>query len=195
MYKNILYILLVSITAANFFTVKGQTDQRKEYKSVENQFSVKYPSNWTIQTPTDYNINDGINENYGVVVFVSPVVKTGDQKNSASIIVCSQPINNKLSNFARTYCGRKDDHLSDIAKDEVIAREEIKVDGIDAEKIVTKRKFEDVYIYYVSFSTKNRKYFISGRFRKSQIQDLDTFKYELEFDKIVNSIKLVMTSD
>lgn len=191
MCKNILYILLFFITTANFFAVKGQSGERKEYQSAGNQFSVKYLNNWTIQTPKDYSIGNGGRGDYGVVVFVSPVIKTGDQKNSSSISICSQPINNQLNDFAKTYCGRQDDHLSDYAKDEVIARKQIKVDGVNAERIETKKKFQDHYIYYVSFSTKSRKFFITGVFRKSTIEELNTFKYEPEFDNIIESIKLI----
>ncbi len=66
----------------------------------------------------------------------------------------------------------------------------IKIDGVDAERTETKATYEELYIYYVSFETKKRKFFIKGQFKKSPNEVWDTFKHQPEFDKIVESIKL-----
>ncbi len=195
MLKTIYHLLIVLVATVNCFAVEGQSKERKEYRSTEYQFSVEYPEKWSIHLPKDYSFNDERRDNNGIVIFVSPVLWDGDQRNSAIVSVCSQPIDRELNGFAKDYCRQRDDHLSDTAKNRVLSREQIKIAGVDAERIETKAKYEERFYYYVSFATKGRKFFITGIFYKSPSKVFDTFKYEPEFDKIVESFQFIDVSD
>ncbi len=179
----ILPLLVLSIVVIPF-AVRAQVKNQKEYQSVEYEFSVKYPENW--------RITDSWGKSNGVIAFQSPVVRDGDQPNAASIIICSQPLGTDLS--VNDNCHQRDDHLSSSAKNLIVSRKKIKIDGVEAERIETKRQYENFYYYYVFFASKTRKFFITGVFRKSSRDVWDTFKYEPEFDNFLESIKLISGS-
>lgn len=180
-FKTAILPLLILTILGISFAVRGQVKNRKEFKNAEYQFSVKYPENW--------RITDSWGKSYGVIAFQSPVVWDGDQPNAASIIICSQPLGANLS--VNDNCHQRDDHLSSSAKNLIVSRKKIRIDGVEAERIETKRQYEDFYYYYVSFASKSRKFFITGIFNKSSNDVWDTFKYEPEFDKFIESIKLI----
>jgi hypothetical protein len=187
MLKPIFSLLIVLVITAGYSVVSGQGNKKK-YESTEYKFSVEYPENWSLSFPNDYHFKDKRKENTGIISLSSPVMRDGDQPNAGIINICIQPLDSVLDNLKRSYCGRRDDHLSD--KDKIISREQTKIDGVDAEIIKTKLTYEEVYIYYVTFSTKNRSFLIKARFRKSSNEVWDTFKYEPEFDRIIETLKI-----
>ncbi|HKO97812.1 MAG TPA: hypothetical protein VJU86_12515 [Pyrinomonadaceae bacterium] len=181
-----LVILIIASVA-----VVGQNTETKEFRSEQYQFSIKYPVNWTNGTRKDYSFTDGRRDNYGVVMFVSPVVWDEDQQNAAAIIICSQPKGQELVGLAKDACRPRDAHLSDLWKNRVLSRKQIKIDGVDAERIETVSQDKELFHYYVSFATKERTFFITGTFFKHQSDVFDTFKYEPEFDKFLASFRFL----
>jgi hypothetical protein len=181
--------------ASSSFAVQGQSNERKEYRSTEYQFSARYPDDWRMDFPKDYSFSDERRDHTGIVVFVSPIIWDEGQKNSAAISICSQPIDRQLNDFAKSYCHQQDYHLGGIAKHQVLSRRRIKVNGVDAERIATKVTHDERYYYYVSFAINKRRFFITGSFYKSPSRVFDTFKYEPEFDKIVESFRFIDMSD
>jgi hypothetical protein len=182
---------MVLVATANLYIIRSQNNAWGKYESTEYGFSVEYPQNWGIDFPKDYSFDDERRTKTGIVTLSSPVIWDGDQPNAGSVSICSRPVESVLNDFAKGYCGRRDDHLSDIAKDKTVSRKLIIIDGVKAEKTVTKATYEELHIYYVSFVAKGRKFFIKGQFHKSQNKVWDTFKYEPEFDKIVGSLQLL----
>lgn len=191
MSKTSFYLLILLVATANLFIIRGQNNERKKYESTAYDFSVEYPQNWSLDFPKDYSFDDGRRTDTGIITLTSPVVWDEDQPNAGRISICSQPIERTPNDFAKGYCGRRDDHLSDTAKDKTISRKRIIIDGVSAERTETKAPSEELYIYYISFVTKTRKFFIKGQFRKSPNKVWDTFKYQPEFDIIAGSLRLL----
>lgn len=187
----LLSFILLSLTCG-FGRAQSAAGEHKEYRSTEFQFSVDYPGDWSTKQPYDYVPREVRAEGNGIVVFYSPVAWDEDQMNMAQISICSQSIDGKLDDYAKDYCRPRDTHLSNQAKDQVISRRQVLVGGAAAEEIrTTVRNREEFYVYYVSFTVKDRKFFITGSFRKSSIPVFDTFKYEPVFDQLVKSFQFI----
>lgn len=173
--------LIVTLRAAAFAlpkTVDAQlaTDEWKPYRSETGAFEVSYPDDWSASAEDKGNSL--------VVVFTSPPVRDDDVFQAARIMVCSTPIDEPPWND----CTERDSHLSEPYRDRVRSRKEFSgVSGLKLERVETASNYDNAFFYYARFSSKERRFFVRGDFKKSFNLD----QYAPVFDKMLESFRLL----